>query len=571
MTYIYHALKDLPIGLWPLDGNVLDSSGYDKDGATTGTPTAAQPLAARGIAAQYLDASGFTYPISDVMIATKQAKQFSLEAWIKPHTATATGFVLGRDTSGLLIDTGVLYFRLTSSTETVQVAYPWLEIGTTAHVVGIYDTNDIYLYVNGEVVGSATVPNSIRVSGLTDTTANMKTTATSTFKMTVDSVAVYGYAISGKAILSHYSVGTQYQNVYDISRSNGAHVFVPTSDNASVKLALDIDEAAEWLDASYSNMITSDDQLVNVLDPATSSYLAATWERSIVLVEEPVTLSSGVLRWRASAGVIVSVAINSGAYAVVNSGDQIFTGLNITTASTIKVKIQLPAGVTQSFVKEMHFRAYYSKAITGSDQDILMTLTNPNTITLDTAGYNPVEFSDNAGMKLVSPASISIAADANFGGYNAVEFTIFQSATAISKTLFKSGAASSIPSITTNASGQWVPNNLTALIVDGVVISAATTITLNRWHHVIAIFATQSTALTFADTVNCQLGYIAVYPSGMAALNTAGAQAIYKNWIGQVAIQTLDDDSVNLHEYLFPSSGVAARGYTYDWSIQPAG
>jgi hypothetical protein len=200
-----------------------------------------------------------------------------------------------------------------------------------------------------------------------------------------------------------------------------------------------------------------------------------------------------------------------------------------------------------------------------------MTLTSPANITLDTLGYNPAEFSDNSGMKLVSPASLSIAADANFGGYNAVEFTIFQSAAAISKTLFKSGAVSTIPSISTNASGQWIPNNLTALIVDGVVVSAATTITPGKWHHVIAIFATQSTALTFADTVDCRLGYIAVYPSGMAALTTLGAQSIYNNWVGAAAIQVLDDDTINLHEYNFPTSGVAARGYTYDWSIQPAG
>jgi hypothetical protein len=570
MTYIYHVLKDNPVGLWPLDGTVADFSGYDRDGATTGTPTADRPLAARGISAQYLDAAGFTYPVSDFMQTTKQNKPFTLEAWIKPHNSTGDGNIVMRDSSGLFIDEGYLFFQVASSTEIVKVEYDWLKVGEVAHVVGVYDTNDIYLYVNGEIVGSATIADSIRTSGFVDTSTNLKTNAAAGYKFTVDSVAVYNYALSGRTVQSHYFVGTQYPSVSDISASNGGNIYILASDRASLKASFDI-SGGDWLDAAYSNMVVDGDSLVNVIDQEAGDYAAAVWEKAFPLTEEALSLAGSSLEWQGTPDVTVSVAIDGGAYSVISNGGQPFGTLDITAGVTLKVKVEMPGGSDQSVMREMRFRAYYSKAIVGTNADVLMTITNPDNVKLDTVDHNPAEFSDNGGAQLSTNAALAIAPDANFGGYTAVEFTFFQPASQNSKTIFTSGAPSSIPTITTNGTGQWVPTNLTALIVDGVVVSTATTITPGRWHHVIAIFASQTTALTFANAMDARIGYIAVYPSGMSAMTTAGAQQIYKNWVGAAALQTIDDDVINLHEYNFPDSGTPARGYTYDWQIQPAG
>jgi hypothetical protein len=561
MTYVYNILRDNPIAVYPLDSGVTDVSGFNRDGATTGTPTADRPLTARGIAAQYLDTAGFTYPITDIMVQNKQLKSFSLEAWVKPHNATGLANILARNTSGLFIDEGILFFQVASPSVITSVEYDWLDVGRTAHVVGVYDANDIYLYVNGEVVASASVDESILTDSLMDTAANLVTNTSGGAKMTVDTVAIYNYPLSSKTIQSHYSVGTSYPAVADISKANGGHVYFMNADSASVRVALNIDTDVEWQDADYVNAGSIDGELINLTDPTTGDYAAAVWEKSISFAAETgVILEGSSLTWEASPGVVVSTALNDDAYVVLANGGQPFAGLDITTDQTLKIRIELPTGTEQSTVKYMTFRAYTSKAIRGSDEEVAMTLTSPANVDLDVFAYNPVEFNDFGGMKLTTATGISIAADANFGGYTAVEFTVFMDANAVSKTLFAAGTHT----ITTNASGQWVPTGLTALIVDGVVISAATTITLNRWHHVIAIFAEQTSSITFLTGVASRLGYLATYTSQMAALTTAGAQDIYNNWVGAPALQLVDAAVITVSES-------DAKAYTYDWAIQPAG
>lgn len=557
MTYIYSILRDNPIAAYSLDSGVTDSSGFNRDGATTGTPTADRPLTAKGIAAQYLDTAGFTYPITDIMVAAKQLKSFSLEAWVKPHNATGLTNILARDTSGLYIDEGILFFQVASSTVITAVEYDWLDVGRTAHIVGVYDTNDIYLYVNGEVVASAPVDETILESGMMDTATNLKTNTSGGAKATVDSVAIYNYPLSSKTIQSHYSVGTDYPNVSDISKGNGGRVYFMNSDSATVRTAFDSD----FEGASFVNAEVIDGELVNLTDTTTGDFAAGVWEKSISFAAETgVILEGSSLRWEATPGVVVSIAMNEDPYTTAVNGGQPFAGLDISTDQTLKIKVEFPSGATQSVVKNMTFRAYTTKAIRGTDESVVMTLTNPANVDLDVFDYDPVEFNDNGGMKLDSTTGITIAQDLNFGGYTAVEFTVYMTANAISKTLFAAGSHT----ITTNSSGQWIPNSLVALVVDGVVIAGTTTIPLNRWHHVIAIFATQASTMTFLNTVAARIGYLATYTAQFTTLTSAGAQAIYKNWVGAPAIQYVD-----------PASIVIAEGnvqaYTFDWAIQPAG
>lgn len=560
MTYVYRILRDNPIAVYPLDSGATDVSGYNRTGTVTGTPTADRPLAARGIAAQYLDAAGYTYPITDIMIAGKEQKSFSLEAWVKPHNATGLGNILARDTSGLFIDEGILFFQVASPTVTTRVMYDWLDVGRTAHIVGVYDTNDIYLYVNGEVVASATVDDTILAVGMSDTTTHLTTNSSGSYKMSVDTLAVYNYALSAPSILSHYSVGTSYPNAYNISRGNGAHVYVMTAANADLRLALDIDSDEEWSDANYVNLGSINDELTNLTDPTTGLYATGVWEKAISFADETgVILSGSSLTWEASPGVVVSTSLNEDPYVTAVNGAQPFTGLDITTAQTFKIKIDVPGGTDPSFVKNMQFRAYNSKVVKGSDQEILMSLTDEPNTDLDVFGYDPVEFNDRGGMKIPSTSGISISQDLNFGGYIAVEFTVYMTANAISKTLFAAGTKT----ITTNGTGQWVPTNVT-LIVDGVQISGATTVALNRWHHVVAIFTSQASAMTFLNTVPSRISYLAAYASGMSTLNLAGAQNLYKNWVGAAALQLIEANVVTISEF-------EAKGYSYTWAIQPAG
>ena len=85
-----------------------------------------------------------------------------------------------------------------------------------------------------------------------------------------------------------------------------------------------------------------------------------------------------------------------------------------------------------------------------------------------------------------------------------------------------------------------------------------------RWHHVVAIFTSAASAMTFMNGVDCRIGYLATYTANMSSLNLAGAQNIYNNWVGAPALQLIEANVVTISEF-------EAKGYSYDWAIQPAG
>lgn len=558
------------------DGSTTDTVDYDYSWTGTAHASTSQkkslstndrPIVARGIAAQrlYSNAS-VTFPVTEVMTSGKEAQPFTLEAWVKPSNAIGVGNILSRNLSGIFIENGKLYFRVSSA----EVSWEWLKVGDPVHIVGVYDRTSIYLYVNGQIVGSAP----ILVNGISDTATTLKVATASGFDMSVDSIAVYNYALPSRSVNSHYVLGTNYPDVYDLSSANGGNVYLLQSDKAKLKYSINIDNDVEFRNSNMTGADSINNELVNLIDTNLGTYAAGVWEYSIPLTEEPgVTLIGSSLSWNASAGVTVQVAVNAAAYSTISNGGQPFSTLDISTGATIKIKITLPAGA-QYTVKRVTFAAYYSEAIVGTDSGLAMTITSPDNVSLDTVGYQPASFSNNIGMGLVSPSSVTIAAETNFGGLKAVEFTIFQTATSTGgqSVLKSNGGTAPTPDIVINTvTGSWTSQGLAALIIDGVS-NGSITPALNTWHHVIAIFsAANASSVTLANGMNCRLGYLAVYPANLTTITAADAQNIYKIWAGAPALSVVDGNVVTIREYNFPETSKAARGYAYDWSIKTAG
>ncbi|MFO1476311.1 MAG: LamG-like jellyroll fold domain-containing protein [Verrucomicrobiota bacterium] len=153
---------------------------------------------------------------------------FALEAWVKApagqaHEATIIAKGNGPNGSnrteqfGLDVAEGVYRF-FTSGDSTVYAASATEgPNGAWQHVVGVYDSDDLlsggfvlYIYVNGELQGTAP----IRPYGLITTTtpisigskrSGSSTPYDDTFNGTVDEVAVYGYVLDPATVQAHYS------------------------------------------------------------------------------------------------------------------------------------------------------------------------------------------------------------------------------------------------------------------------------------------------------------------------------------------------------------------------------
>lgn len=572
MTYVYHVLRDGPIGLWSFDSLPLnDSTGYGNDATYTGTPSTTRPIVAGGVAAQYLD-SGDTinYPVSSVMISGRETRAFSLEAWIKPQSGTSA--IMARDNSGLFLDGLTLRFSMDFGT-TVSVAYNHLEAGEIYHIVAIYDGKSMSLYANGQVVANSEIDDDVIAAGLDDTTLNLKTTMSTS--MVIDTPAVYNYALDYVRINRHYLRGTDYPKVVNLSLNNGGKYYLFSDEYASVYDEVSFGETDNWALGTYTgNVATVNNKLVNLYDETAGQWLTGTWTYQYSVASDEgtgITINGSRITWDSLDVITVETSIDNVTWTAVTNGSSIVGTQNLSSGYAISVRVTIPITSTaQSVVDNLKIVFYTSKTVKGSDEALSASFVAPLTVTLADESYPPASFNDNAGAILPANSGISIPADTDFDAYTAVEMTVKFSSSTASKTVLSVGSAS----ITSNGSGQWVSTGLTALYVDGVSVSSPFTIDSGKWHHVLAVFPATTSVVyvgnSSAGTAGypMRVGYVALYTDTISA---GTASAIYSTWVGTSAVQAIDDSTSNISEHVFSETSSAFRAYAFDWSITGAG
>lgn len=572
MTYIYHVLKDGPIGLWSFDSTPLnDFSGYGNDATYTGSPTTTRPIVAKGVAAQHVD-SGDTinYPVSSVMIQGRETRAFSLEAWIKPQSGTAA--VLARNNSGLFLDGLVLRFSMQFST-LVSVTYNHLDAGEIYHVVAAYDGSSMTLYVNGESVANTDIDDEVIATGIADTTTNLKTTMTSS--MVMDTPAVYNYAVDFVRVSRHYSLGTQYPEVVNLSLNNDGKYYQFSDSYASIHEYLAFGVVDDWNLGTFSGNVTEvDGKLVNLYDETAEEWLTGTWTYQYSVSGDEgagITLNGSRISWNSLDTITVEVSTDDTTWTPVSNGDSIVGTQSLASGWAIAIRVTIPTtSSAQSVVDNLSVVFYTSKAIRGSDESLLATFVAPLSVVLSELPHAPASFNDNAGVLLPASNGISIPADTDFDPYSAVEMTVKFDTSTASKTVLSVGSAS----ITSNGSGQWAFTGLTALYIDGVAVTSPYTIPAGKWHHVLAVFS-PTTSIVYIGNSSAgsagypmRVGYVALYAD---TIDATTADAIYDTWVGTAAVQVPDESVSNISEHSFSETSSPFRAYAFDWSITGAG
>lgn len=572
MTYVYSVLRDGPIGLWSFDSLPLnDSTGYGNNATYSGTPQTTRPIVAGGVAAQYLSSDDtVNYPINSIMIAGRETRSFSLEAWIKPQSGTAA--IIARDNSGLFLDG--LTLRFTVDFASLQsVTYQHLEPGEIYHVVGVYDGNSLVLYLNGSVVASADIEDSVLSAGISDTTSNLKTTMTST--MVMDTPAVYNYGLDYVRVNRHYNLGIKYPEVVNLSANNAGKYYLFADSYSSVYDTVSFGDTDDWNDGIFAGSVTAvDSKLVNLFDEITEEWLTGTWKYQYSVASDEgagITLNGSRITWESLDTVTVEVSTDDVTWTPVTNGASIVGTQSLSSGWAIAVRVTIPTTTDhQSFVDNLKIVLYTNKSIKGSDESLLASFNAPLAVTLSETAYPPASFNDNAGVLLPASNGISIPADTDFDPYSVVEMTVKFDTSTASKTVLALGSAS----ITSNGSGQWVFTGLTALYVDGVAVTSPFSIEAGKWHHVLAVFSPTTNIVYIGNSsagtagYPMRVGYVALYADTISA---ATADAIYDTWVGTAAVQVLDDSTTNITEHIFSSTSSPFRGYSYDWSITGAG
>jgi hypothetical protein len=286
MSYVQTVLADRPAGFWmitaPSGTSETDLSGNGK----TATITEATDLIDRGyrplvtgsssdIAYRFYNSNHkLTYPAMEAWEVNRNHIPFSVEFTFQPVGGTRESILFAPQaaSSAYVMENGIycvnnsLRFVVSNGSDTSPATFravtqKYLEPGTTYHVVAVYDTTKISLYVDGKLVDSADLSQG---PGWSHTTANFVTmanrppTATETAEFIIDGVSFYRQALDPTSINNHYFMSTPNVAEVDIVNSLGGKI-IKINDEDRTKIF-------DWSGASLgwkSNAITLTDVIVN--------------------------------------------------------------------------------------------------------------------------------------------------------------------------------------------------------------------------------------------------------------------------------------------------------------------
>lgn len=222
--YVSSVLSDSPLAYWRLDedaGTTASDTTRRFDGTYKNGVTLGVPGILPGDTAASFDGDGGYVAVGDHLAFLDQAP-FSVEAWIRPTRIDgAFRGVLSNESPvisprfGYLLyierspDAGVLsgFERWNGGQSNPTVVANDLAQDAWTHLVGTFDGQHEFFYVNGSMVNADTnAPVQIEPSG-TFVIAALNSAATPTFFAgTIDEVAVYDHALTPRCVLAHYDL-----------------------------------------------------------------------------------------------------------------------------------------------------------------------------------------------------------------------------------------------------------------------------------------------------------------------------------------------------------------------------
>lgn len=564
MSYTSMIIQDAPIGFWPLDsqsaGTLPEATGRSGAGSVSAAANT-KPVVSQSGGAQRITGAGITVPNSSILTLGTEQKPFSLETWIKPENSAGTGTLWGRGTFGVNIagnSLSVVFFGFT-------LEYLAFDPNEIYHLVLVYDTKSLTLFVNGIAVDSVTF-DSVTFEGETD----FSFTAASGFAYSIDAIAIYGIPLRGIDIARHYREGTTYLDVLALGANKFSTRFKFWDQYADVYTTKVFDSEDSWNLGTVSDHADVDEALTSTFDATLDTYGAGTWQYLLHIEPEATTLDSGRVSWDASddSGLItVELSEDGGTtWAVLTNGSYpIPVGFDLTNGADLLFRVSFDPSADQLAIYRLSVVLYRSRSVKASNNDIVAVI-NPasSSQTVSEFDYEPSAYRDKDGyLSFANDGRITIGPDAAFGDYQATEFTVKTTGTPVAGNILSGNAGAGQPAVAINASGQWVASNLTALYVDGVSVSvtSAVTLTPNVFHHVIAVFAPFTGSLYLVDGVQARVGYAAVYYDD---LFPAEAKAIYDAWTGAIPQRITDDSVITATEHDLGTGPVNA--YSYNWS-----
>lgn len=219
MSYQLQVLAANPFSYWKLDETgpaFPDSAGSLRTADLVGTIVRHPALVTGSGTALLLSNTNHLDMDDPVFNKGYEARQFSLEAWVKPVNVTGEIAIMSHAATydGLTITPTHIYFRTIYQTAgTCEVSYEY-ETGKSFHVIGIHSNAKNSLYVDGILVAETDLSDEQQADAYgfvtTDLIAGESATGST---IAVDATAIYSFPITSDIASKHYSFGIRYKRI----------------------------------------------------------------------------------------------------------------------------------------------------------------------------------------------------------------------------------------------------------------------------------------------------------------------------------------------------------------------
>ena len=301
----YQALLDSGLTYAGINGMpVYDYSGNLNNGfASSASSKQLMPIISGGIRGTEVTSITEVY-YEPKGIATKYYKDnsFSIEAWCALPANNVSATIVGDP----LIDTGIFYENgnIVFKVGTNKVEHT-VSNAQAIHVVGIFQSSLLSLYVNGSLVDTE----SLTSYQFSNESSSFKS-GPCTGRLVIDSVAFYRYALSGTQILNHYNEGTKEVNVSQIVSIDGGYLFSMNTESIQRRFSYTYPVSKLWGELDISAEYLSSDQSYVYIPESTGAKSFSFTDHFIV--PDYLGITTSQIHWENDVkGILVEASIDN--------------------------------------------------------------------------------------------------------------------------------------------------------------------------------------------------------------------------------------------------------------------
>lgn len=575
MSYQLKVIKDNPVGFWHLDETsgttAIDYSGCQNNGTYVGALTQnILPLVSGGqIGTKITSTSSVNLPVNKnyygLSAGGGMAKlgssdnDFSMEIWVFPKISSVSRTTLFADNAngiGLYYEKGSIVFKLQDE----ELYYSLNYLDKSIHIIGVYGTTAMTLYVDGYPVASKVLENFKFTN--TSFSPSVGPTANLSDYFIADAPAIYRYSLNLIQCLDHFKNGSSSINPLHVVKPDGGRLFTLNDEGLETLFKY------EYTETKLRKVIT-EDVYYNSEQNYISFYRTDDAQakefiiNDILMVPAGIPIASSKLEWRGNNGIVVETSLDGVTYTPCINGDAIagYKKGSTITPGPLYIKITMTTTDASKYLPKLslfRIRFYGTKDIPADNYGFKITSTSE--YSLGSFNFPVLSRHLTNGLKTSSTAGFKIPVDEAISSIEMFLTPSVLSATTLVSTALNGSYPAS--NLSWNGGGTISKTNISKIYVNGVDKTAQTNISnllnVDNMSHIVIVFTSPvSGDISFnssgpSNLYNC----IAIYPT---ALTEAKALDHFNLYVERPGIKS-EDTSLTVTES-------APQYYNNDWVV----